>query len=144
MAEYIVATKQNFKVEIDGIDFGNFISVSGMGVQADVADDIGGMDVIGRKIAGKVNYGPLTLVRNWDPGDRELQDWWNQVEKPGEEPEVKNVSVVIYDKTNTSEVARRNLMQCLPSGYEVSDLNSNESSILTETLTLVYDSAEWA
>jgi len=144
MAEYTVATTQNFQVEIDGISFGNFISVAGLGVQADVADDGGGMDVIPRKVAGKVNYGPVTLVRNWDPTDKELQKWWCQVENPGEEPEIKNISIVIKDKTNTAEVARRNLMQCLPSGYEVSDLNSNESSIMTEKLTVVFDKAEWA
>jgi phage tail-like protein len=144
MGEYNVATGQNFQVEIDSISFGNFISVSGLGVQADVSDDIGGMDVIGRKVAGKVNYGPVTLVRNWDPTDRQLQDWWKKVEAPGEEPETKNISIVIKDKTNSVEVIRRNLMLCLPSGYEISDLNSNQSSILTETITVVYDSAEWA
>jgi phage tail-like protein len=143
MAEYNVATTQNFQVEIDGISYGNFISVSGLGVQADVSDDIGGMDVIGRKVAGKVNYGPVTLVRNWDPTDKQLQDWWKKVESPGEEPEIKNISIVIKDKTNTAEVIRRNLMQCLPSGYEISDLNSNESSIMTETITVVFDTAEY-
>jgi phage tail-like protein len=81
MANYTATMKTNFQVEIDGIEFGNFISVTGLGGTADISDDIGGTDKNARKIPGKVKYETITLTRNSDPRDTVLRDWWNSVEK---------------------------------------------------------------
>jgi len=73
--------KTNFKVEIDGVDYGNFISVTGLGATAEITDDIGGIDRNARKIPGKVKYPVVTLTRNSDPKDTILRDWWKTVER---------------------------------------------------------------
>lgn len=141
MADYLPQSKQNFQIQIDGIDFGNFISVTGLGATADVIDDVGGQDKNARKIPGKVKYETLVLTRNSDPTDTVLKEWWKTVERG--EPERKAVSIVFFDRSGTSEIARRNLYECVPCGWDMSDLNSQESGSITESLSLVYEDADW-
>lgn len=142
MADYKTTTKTYFKVEIDGIDYGNFVSVSGLGANAEVSDDMGGMDKNPRKVVGKVKYDTVKLTRNADPKDKVLKEWWKSVERGN--PEQKSVSVVYFDRDGTSEVQRRNLFNCVPCGWNISDLGSGESGVITETISLVYEDADWA
>lgn len=144
MAEYLTTMKTNFKVEIDGIDFGNFISVSGLGGTAEVSDDIGGMDRKPRKVPGKVNYENVVLTRNCDPTNLVLKEWWKTVERGDANPERKAVSIVLFDRGGTKEIARRNLFECVPCGWSMSDLNAGENGLITESLTIVYEDAQWA
>jgi len=140
-SNYTAQMKQNFKVEIDKIDYGNFISVTGLGATADITDDIGGMDKNARKIPGKVKYETLTLTRNSDPSDKVLKEWWKTVEAGT--PEKKAVSIVFYDRSGSKEISRRNLFECVPCGWDMSDLNSQEAGAITESLSLVYERADW-
>ena len=142
MADYLPTTKAYFKVEIDGIDYGNFVSISGLGATAEVADDMGGMDKNPRKVVGKVKYDTVKMTRNSDPRDKVLKDWWKTVERGN--PEKKPVSIVFYDRDGVSEVARRNLYECVPCGWKISDLGSEGSNVLTESISLVYEDAAWS
>ncbi|MDY6968004.1 MAG: phage tail protein [Spirochaetota bacterium] len=142
MSDYVTTNRTNFKVSIDGIEFGNFISVTGLGGTAEITDDIGGMDKNARKIPGKVKYEVVTLLRNCDPKDKVLKDWWKTVERG--KPERKPVSIVYLDRDGDTEVARRNLFECVPTGWDISDLGSSETGPLTESISLVYEDAEWA
>ncbi len=134
--------KTNFKVEIDGVDYGNFISVTGLGATAEITDDIGGIDRNARKIPGKVKYPVVTLTRNSDPKDTILRDWWKTVERGT--PERKAVSVVLFDRNGVDEISRRNLFECVPCGWDMSDLNSSESGSITESISIVYEDGDWA
>jgi len=139
---YVPTTKMYFKVEVDGIDFGNFISVSGLGARAEVSDDMGGMDKNPRKVVGKVKYETIVLVRNADPRDTKLKDWWKTVERGT--PEQKPVSIVFVDRDGISEIQRRNLYNAVPCGWDISNLSSTDNGVITETISLVYEDAEWA
>jgi phage tail-like protein len=141
MANYVSTMKANFKVEIDGIDYGNFVSVTGLGATADVVDDIGGMDKNARKIPGKIKYETMVLTRNSDPKDKVLKDWWKTVERGN--PERKSIAIVYYDRDGVTEVSRRNLYECVPCGWDMSDLNSQESGTITESISIVYENADW-
>lgn len=141
MADYQPTMKTNFKIEIDGIDYGNFISVTGLGATADITDDVGGMDKNARKIPGKVKYETVTLTRNADPTDGLLKDWWKTVERGT--PERKAVSIVFFDRSGTEEISRRNLFECVPCGWDMSDLNSQESGSITESISFVYEDGDW-
>ena len=142
MADYLPQMKTNFKVEIDGVDYGNFTSVSGLGASAEITDDIGGVDRNARKIPGKVKYDVVTLARNCDPKDTVLRDWWKTVERGI--PERKAVSVVMVDRDGKQEIARRNLFECVPCGWNMSDLNSMEAGSITESISIVYEDGDWA
>lgn len=142
MADYNTLMKTNFKVEIDGIDYGNFTAVQGLGATADITDDIGGMDKNAKKIPGKVKYETVVLTRNSDPKDTALREWWATVERG--DPERKPVSIIFFDRDGSTEVARRNLYECVPCGWDMSDLSSNESGAITENISLVYENGDWA
>ena len=142
MANYLPTTKAYFKVEIDGIDYGNFVSVSGLGATAEVADDMGGMDKNPRKVVGKVKYDTVKMTRNYDPRDKVLKDWWKSVESGN--PEQKSISIVFMDRDGVSEIQRRNLFNCDPCAWSITDLSSTEQGVNQETISIVYESAEWA
>lgn len=141
MADYTPTMKTNFGVEIDGVDYGNFISVSGLGANAEITDDIGGVDKNAKKIPGKVKYEVVTLTRNSDPTDKVLRDWWVTVERGT--PERKAVSIVLFDRNGVDEIARRNLFECVPCGWDMSDLSSSESGAITESISIVYEDGDW-
>jgi phage tail-like protein len=142
VASYNPTTRTYFKVEVDGIEYGNFVSVSGLGATAEVSDDMGGLDKNPRKVVGKVKYETVQMVRNADPRDKVLKDWWKTVERGN--PEQKSVSIVFMDRDGTSEVQRRNLYNCVPCGWKVSDLSSTDNGVIQETISLVYEDADWA
>jgi phage tail-like protein len=59
-------------------------------------------------------------------------------------PEQKSVSIVFVDRDGVSEIQRRNLFNCVPCGWAISDLSSNENGVITESISLVYENADWA
>ena len=142
MADYLPTTKAYFKVEVDGIDYGNFVSISGLGATAEVSDDMGGIDKNPRKVVGQVKYDTVKLVRNADPRDKVLKEWWKTVERGN--PEQKSVSIVFMDRDGVSEIQRRKLYNCVPCGWTMSDLGSQESGVIQETISLVYENADWS
>lgn len=141
MAEYTPTMKTNFKVEMDKIDYGNFTGVSGLGANAEITDDIGGVDKNAKKIPGKVKYEVVTLTRNSDPKDKILRDWWTTVERGT--PERKAISIVFFDRNGIDEISRRNMFECVPCGWNMSDLNSSESGAITESISFVYEDGDW-
>jgi phage tail-like protein len=142
MAEYMTPTKTYFKVEIDKVSYGNFISVSGLGAPAEVSDDLGGLDRHSRKVVGKVKYNTVKFVRNADVKDTLLRDWWKTVEDG--HPQARSVSVVFISGDGTQELTRRTLFNAVPCSWDVSNLSSTEDGLNTETISVVYESAEWS
>jgi T4-like virus tail tube protein gp19 len=48
------------------------------------------------------------------------------------------------DRDGTTEIQRRNLFNCVPCGWTMSDMNSTETGSMQETISIVYEDAEWA
>ena len=144
MADYLPTNKAYFRVEIDGASYGNFVSVTGLGATAEVADDMGGLDKNPRKVIGKVKYDTVTLVRNSDPRDTTLRNWWETVERG--DPEQKSIAIIFLDRNGTDEVSRRNLYNCVPVAWSMSDLGTEGSGNVgmnKETISIVYEDANW-
>jgi phage tail-like protein len=91
---------------------------------------------------GKVKYDTVKLIRNADPRDKILKEWWKTVERGS--PEQKSISVVFMDRDGTTEIQRRNLFNCVPCGWFISDLSSVDTGVIKETISVVYENAEWA
>jgi len=140
MANYLTSGKNNFYVEIDGHKFANFISVSEIKGTAQVIHDIGGQDKIARKIPTKVTYEDITFVRNADPNDMELKNWFKTV--IDNKVERKSMSIVIMDQAFNEK--RFNMYECFPSHHSISSLNSQETGALQETITVAFENGEWA
>ena len=71
-----------------------------------------------------------------------LKDWWKTVERGN--PEQKSVSIVFMDRDGVTEIQRRNLFNCVPCAWSMSDLGSGEQGVNQETILIVYENAEWA
>ena len=71
-----------------------------------------------------------------------LKEWFKTVERGT--PERKAVSVVFYDRNGIDEISRLNLYECVPCGWDMTDLNSQESGAITECISIVYEDREWA
>jgi phage tail-like protein len=142
MADYMPTTKTYFKVEVDKVSYGNFISVSGLDAPAEVSDDMGGLGRNSRKVVGRVKYNTVKFVRNADVKDTLLRDWWKTVEDG--HPQPRSVSVVFMSEDGTQELMRRNLFNAVPCSWSISDLSSTEDGLNTETISVVYESAEWS
>ena len=82
------------------------------------------------------------MTRNYDPRDKVLKDWWKSVESGN--PEQKSISIVFMDRDGVSEIQRRNLFNCVPCAWSITDLSSTEQGVNQETISIVYESAEWA
>ena len=130
MADYLPTTRAYFKVEIDGIDYGNFVSISGLGATAEIADDMGGMDKNPRKVVGKVKYDTVKMVRNADPRDKVLKEWWKTVERGN--PEQKSISIVFMDRDGVTEIQRRNSEKDLPFAFVMASRNLSRSGDVPE------------
>ena len=48
------------------------------------------------------------------------------------------------DRDGVTEIQRRNLFNCVPCGWSISDLGSAEQGVNQETISIVYENAEWA
>lgn len=142
MSDYSPTNRAYFKVSIDGVDYANFVSVEGLGATAEVADDMGGMDKNPRKVVGKVKYDTVTLTRNADPRDTTLKEWWNTVERGT--PEQKSVSIIFLDRNGTDEIQRRDMFNCVPCAWTMSDLCSTDKmGVNQEKISFVYEDAKW-
>ena len=53
------------------------------------------------------------------------------------------IYIVFYDRSGSEEISRRNLYECVPCGWTMSDLGSEESGSMTESISLVYEDADW-
>ena len=141
-ADYSPTNRAYFKVSIDGVEYANFTAVEGLGATAEVADDMGGMDKNPRKVVGKVKYETVTLTRNADLRDNTLKNWWQTVERGT--PEQKSISVIFLDRDGSTEISRRDLFNCVPCGWSISDLSSTDKTgVNQEKISFVYEDAKW-
>jgi len=64
----------NFRVEIDGVDAGQFTSVDGLSIEQEVIEYQNGDDPLTRKRPGRVKYGDITLKKGY-VASTVLNDW---------------------------------------------------------------------
>jgi phage tail-like protein len=64
----------NFRVEIDGVDAGQFTAVDGLSIEREVIEYRNGDDPLTRKRPGRVKYGDITLKKGYI-ASTVLNDW---------------------------------------------------------------------
>lgn len=127
----------NFLVELDGIAQGSFIECSGLGTTTEVIETRqGGDNNTVRKLPGKTTYTDIVLKWGLTPST-ELSDWRQQI-IDGTVVR-KNGSVVVYDLSNNTEVARWNFVSAWPSKLEAPAFNAKGNDIAISTLTLSHE-----
>ena len=127
----------NFLVELEGIAQASFIECTGLGATTEVIETReGGDNSTVRKLPGKTTYSDLTL--KWGmTSNTDLCDWHQQI-IDGIVTR-KNGSIVVFDLTNQTEVARWNFVNAWPTKWEGSHFNAKGSDLAIETLVLAHE-----
>ena len=127
----------NFLVELDGIAQASFTDCSGLGSTTEVIETRqGGDNTTVRKLPGRTSYSDITL--KWGlTSSTELWDWRQQI-VDGVVVR-KNGSIVVYDLTNHTEVARWNFVGAWPSKWEGPTFSGKANDIAIDTLVLAHE-----
>jgi phage tail-like protein len=127
----------NFLVELDGIAQASFIECTGLSNTTEVIETRdGGDNTTVRKLPGKTTHGDITL--KWGTTDS-IELWtWRQSVIDGNFSR-KNGSIVVYDLTNKTEVARWNFINAWPTRWEGPAFNAKGTDIAIDTLVLALE-----
>ncbi|MGZ6888341.1 MAG: phage tail protein [Acidimicrobiia bacterium] len=90
-----------------------------------------------QKQPGLVRYGHLVLQRGLN-GSLHLWQWWDQA-RDGQPNIDRNVTVTLLDEQDR-EVWTWRFLRAFPVNYRITPLDATSSEILTEELTLTFDS----
>lgn len=130
----------NFKLEVQGLQQGHFTECSGLGVKiTPIKYREGGEHQIIHAIPGPVEYMDVTL-RYGLTDSAELWTWLKNTMEG--KVERKEVSIVLLDHENTTEVMRWNLNNAWVSEWRGAVLNALNREVAIESMTLVYESLE--
>jgi phage tail-like protein len=127
----------NFLVELDGITQASFAECSGLGAKTEIIEmREGGDPTTVYKLPGKMTYTDITL--KWGMTDStELWAWRQQI-IDGTVVR-KNGSIVVYDLSNHTEVARWNFVNAWPADWQGPSFNAKGTDVAIETLVLAHE-----
>jgi len=127
----------NFLVEIEGISRASFIECSGLESHTEVIETReGGDNTTVRKLPGKTTFTDITL--KWGLTDSTELWAWRQSVVEGQFAR-KNGSIVVYDLTNKTEVARWNFVNAWPTKWDGPSFNAKGNDIAIETLVMAHE-----
>ena len=127
----------NFRLEIEGVDAGQFTSVDGLSIEQEVIEYQNGDDPLTRKRPGRVKYGDITLTRVYTSGSV-LNDWIEAARTGNGDYTRKNISIILVDKSDI-EIKRWNCFQAFPKSWELSTLDSEGNDVLVEEMVIVIE-----
>lgn len=131
----------NFKLVIQGVTVGHFVECTGLGIRIHaIRYQEGGGNIVHR-IPGPVEYDDVTLQYGLT-SSAELWNWFmagvqGKVER-------RNVSILMLDPDDITEVLRWDLINAWPSEWRGAPLDALAREVAIESMTLVYESAQRA
>lgn len=125
-----------FRVEIDGLEAGQFNEVTGFDATIDVVEYREGTDVITpRKLPGLIKYGNITL--KWGASDTMvLYDWLIDISEGTVER--KTITITHIDEAG-DDAASWQLINAWPVKYTAPDFNALGSEVAFETIELAHE-----
>ena len=135
-----------FGLEVDGVNLGFFTACSGLSSEVEVATQKGRTPsgtAIEVKQPGRQSFSEVVLKRGVT-ADLELNDWFDQTVKAGDQVEYKSASIVCMSRDMQNEIARFNLEDCFPSKLSMSDLDAGSSEAMVEEMTLRHHNLTWS
>ncbi len=127
-----------FRVEIDGVDAGQFAAVDGISIEQEVIEYQNGDDPLIRKRPGRVKYGDITLKKGYVSGTV-LNDWIEAARMGNGDYTRKNVSIVLYDNQNEEPIKRWNCFECFPKSWKMSSMDGKGNDVLAEEIVIVIE-----
>jgi phage tail-like protein len=132
----------NFRIEIDGVDAGQFTAVDGLSIEQEVIEYQNGDDPLTRKRPGRVKYGDVTLKKGY-VASTVLNDWIEAARCGNGDYTRKNMSIVLCDNSTPTdggaEIKRWNCFECFPKSWKVSSLDGKGNDVMTEEMVIVIE-----
>ncbi len=131
----------NFRVEIDGVDAGQFTAVDGLSIEQEIIEYTSGAEPnIIRKLPGKVKYGNLTLKRGVVSGDT-LWDWIQASFNADGDIPMKD-GVLILEDHRGNEITRYNFYNAWPAKWQGPIFNASANDVAIEEIVLAVEGFE--
>jgi phage tail-like protein len=131
----------NFRLEIDGLQIGDFSEVSLGAAITEVVEYRDGTDRSGvRKLPGLTHFANVVLKRGIT-NSLELYQWHRLIAEGRSAEARRNVVVVLSDEAR-NDVARFILRNAWPVKYEAPSFSAATSDIAIETLELTHEGLE--
>jgi len=131
----------NFRLEIDGVDAGQFTSVDGLSIEQEVIEYQNGDDPLTRKRLGRVSHGEITLIKDY-ASNSVLNDWIEAARCGSGDYTRKNMSIILYEGSQDSpatEIKRWNCFECFPKSWKISSMDAKGNDVLTEEVVIVIE-----
>uniref|UniRef100_A0A6U0HSM1 Phage tail protein n=1 Tax=Helicotheca tamesis TaxID=374047 RepID=A0A6U0HSM1_9STRA len=128
----------NFKVEIEGVTAGKFVSVDGLQAETEIIEYQDGDDIMLRKRPGRTKYSNITLKRGYT-GDSELWNWYAAVANGRIERKAGSIILLGNDK---GEIERYNFFEAWPVRYRNFVLDGEGRDSLLEEIEIAVERVE--
>jgi len=126
----------NFKLIIQGVTQGHFVSMEGLGATVEAHEyHEGGDGQTMYHVPGRVRYNPVTL-RYGVTSSKELWLWFETAMKGAVDR--RNVSIVMLERDGVTEAVRYNLDHAWPTSWSGAVLDSVTGGVAFEHVTLRY------
>lgn len=135
--------KWKFVVEIEGVSFAGFQSVSGLEVEIATVSISEGGSMIPNKSPGRATFAKITLSRG-ATSDRDLYDWYLEVARIAAnvgQPDpvyVRDFDIVQQDR-NGEELQRWRVFGAWPSKFSAGDWDNESDEFRIESVELEID-----
>ena len=127
----------NFRLEIGSAAVAHFTHCVGLGVDISVIKyrEAGNRQIV-RKLAGQVDYTPVTL--SYGLTDSLYVYNWMLTGIEGH-PERRDVSIVFLDTQGTTDMARYDLGECWVASFRAANLDAVNNTVAIESISVVYE-----
>lgn len=134
------ALQNAFSLQLDGFNDSTWKTVNGLEGTLEVVDD----PTVNKSAAwdlgrypGQVSYSDITLTRGF--GKTELFDWFKKVVVDGQHEDRRNGTIMVYLPDLKTNIATFEFTNAWPLSISSSDVSSDSSELMIETLTLVVE-----
>lgn len=131
-------SRYNFAIEIAGVTSAGFQECNGLDASTDVVTYREGTDMSAtpRKYPGMLSLSNITLRRGMT-ANNDLWAWRQKIVDG--QYETQDISIVLYDETNSVELRRWNLKNAWPSKWSGPELNATSGDPAIESLEIAHE-----
>jgi phage tail-like protein len=130
----------SFGIECDGVQIKNIQEISGLKIEQDVIElkqntKDGKYNI--KKLPGRWKAGEVTLTRGLS-GDNSFETWIKTAQAGDMKGARKTGAVIVYDYMG-APIKRYNLTGMWAKSLEIGTLKAGDTSVLTEKMTVTYE-----
>ena len=130
----------SFGLELDGVTIKQINEVSGLTFEQEMIElkeNTPDGDVVVRRLPGRPKAGEVTLTRGLT-ADHGFEKWIKEFRSGQVRASRKNGAIIVYDFEGTP-ITTYSIINAWPKRLTIGTLKAGDTSVLTETLVVVYE-----